>query len=91
MDAGLTAAVRRLQLLDPASKWNEPNIKGFDVSQWREKVGPQLTDQREAASKALLSALNQRDENAYHDAVQDLTRINQQLHQNLAAKAPSKR
>ena len=91
LDAGLTAAVRRMQLLDPASKWNEPNIKGFDIQQWRAKVGPQLTDQRETASKALLGALTTQDHDAYQAAVQDLGRINEQLHQNLATKTPSKR
>ena len=45
MDASLSAAVRRAQLGDPASKWNEPNIKGFNLDEWRSKVGPQLTDQ----------------------------------------------
>ena len=91
MDAGLSAAVRRTQLLDPASKWNEPNIKGFNLDEWRSKVGPQLTDQRHEASENLAHALTSKDEKAFHDAVQDLARINAQMHQNLEKKTPGRR
>ena len=91
LDASLSAAVRRTQLVSPASKWNEPNIKGFNLDEWRSKVGPQLTDQRQEASENLAHALTTKDEEAFHDAVQDLARINSQMHQNLEKKAPGRR
>ena len=87
IDAGITAAVRRLQLLDPASKWNEPNIKGFNLDTWRSEVGPQLTDQRQAASENLAHALINKDEDTYHGAILDLTRIKTQVNQNLSKSA----
>ena len=91
MDASLSAAVRRTQLVSPASKWNEPNIKGFNLDEWRSKVGPQLTDQRQEASENLAHALTTKDEDAFHEAVQDLARINTQMHQNLEKKPPGRR
>ena len=82
MNAALQGAVRRNQLLDPASKWNEPNIKGFNLETWREQMGPQLTDQREEASKQLNYALANADQEGFDNAAQDLARIHQQVQQN---------
>ena len=82
MNAALQGAVRRNQLLDPASKWNEPNIKGFNLETWREQMGPQLTDQRQEASNQLNYALVNADQDGYDQAAQDLARIHQQVQQN---------